>query len=358
VKRQLRAFLRKQGATPAEITEAEREERLALLTIDRLLLPGEAKYTYIEAAARAGMDVDHARRLWRALGFADPPTDARRFTADDVGALIALREQADQTVVASDDQYDELVQRVRAIGGALSRIAEIQSDRVVETVEEGRLAGLSDAEIAAQVPESLDWARIAGLIDYGVRLQLRAALWRKLAGPKLDEDGSPQLAVGFVDLVGYTALSQELADDELADLVARFDAVAYDTVAEHGVRVVKTIGDEVMFVGEDIGATARAALALSQRTAAEDLLPNARAGVAAGPVLAYDGDYYGPIVNLASRLVDIARPGSVLVDGTVREALEGDDDLDFRRLRTRRLRDIGRTEINLLRPARTPAEAD
>jgi adenylate cyclase len=75
-------------------------------------------------------------------------------------------------------------------------------------------------------------------------------------------------------------------------------------------------------------------------------------------VLAYDGDYYGPIVNLASRLVDIARPGSVLVDGTVREALEDDDDLDFRRLRTRKLRDIGRTEINLLRPARTPAEAD
>lgn len=350
--RQLRAFLRKQGATPEEISEAERDERLALLAIDRLLLPGHPKYTYVEAAARAGMDVEHARRLWRALGFADPPTDARRFTDDDVNALIALREQANRALFPTEDQYGELIQRVRAIGGALARIAEVQSDQVVQTVEGGRVAGLSDAEIAAQVPGSLDWPRIAGLIDYGVRLQLRAALWRKLAGPDINEEGSPRLAVGFVDLVGYTALSQELADDELTELVARFDAVAYDTVAEHGVRVVKTIGDEVMFVGEDIAATARAAMALSKRTAAEDLLPNARAGLAAGPVLAYDGDYYGPVVNLASRLVDIARPGSVLVDGTVREALEGDEEFDFRRLRTRRLRDIGRTEINLLRPSR------
>ena len=166
--------------------------------------------------------------------------------------------------------------------------------------------------------------------------------------------GTQFLTVGFVDLVGYTALSQELEQDDIAALVGRFEALAYDTVAEHGARVVKMIGDEVMFVSEDAGAAALIALRLTERSAVDDVLPEARAGLACGPVVAYEGDYYGPVVNLASRMVGLARPGSVLASEEVHERLRDDDAFRFDRLRSRRIRDIGRVEVWLLEGAREP----
>jgi adenylate cyclase len=185
-----------------------------------------------------------------------------------------------------------------------------------------------------------------------MRLQLRAALWRKYAGSGPDEADEQQLTVGFVDLVGYTALSQELEEEELSGLVSRFEEIAYDTVAEHAARVVKMIGDEVMFVSEDPAAAAHIALRLSERSAVDEVLPEARAGLACGPVVAHEGDYYGPVVNLASRVVELARPGSVLTSEYVHAALADDPSFGFRRLRSRKIRDIGRVEVWLLESAR------
>ncbi len=154
-----------------------------------------------------------------------------------------------------------------------------------------------------------------------------------------------ELAVGFVDLVGYTALSQELEPDELAAMVARFDELAYDTVAQLGGRVVKTIGDEVMFVAADVAAAVQIAVRLIERSALDDVLPEARAGVGYGTMLAQEGDYYGPVVNLASRIVALARPGSVVASDSVHDALEYDAGIEWRRLRSHRIRDIGRVEL-------------
>ena len=136
-------------------------------------------------------------------------------------------------------------------------------------------------------------------------------MWRKLIAEQGADQSTPttELVVGFLDLVGYTALSQELDADELAELVDRFEALTHDTVAELGGRVVKTIGDEVMFVAEDTAQAATIALRLTERTGTDEVLPLARAGLACGTVLARDGDYYGPVVNLAHRLVELARPG-------------------------------------------------
>lgn len=343
--RWLRTYLRRRGASVDEIARAEEEGRLALLSLDRQLLPGKPRYTFAEAAQKAGFDVDVARRLWRALGFSDLPDDARRFSDIDVDALVTLQHRFANSLLPDDPSHAALVQYVRVIGGSLAKIAEVQSDQVVSAIRSARGRGFSDEEIAVMVPETIDWERVSRLIDYGLRLQLRATLWRKLAVQDVSGEGTEPLSVGFVDLVGYTALSQELEPEELGALVTRFEELAYDTVAEQGGRVVKTIGDEVMFVANEAGAAARIALRLTQSSAVDALLPDARAGLDSGPVLAQEGDYYGPVVNLASRLVEIARPGTVLASSAVHDALADHSSFGWNRLRSRRIRDIGRVEV-------------
>src|SRR6185503_9537109 len=101
------------------------------------------------------------------------------------------------------------------------------------------------AEVLA---EHADFEGVARLIEHVYRLQLRAAMWRRLAGNEPSAIGTVEGAVGFVDLVGYTALAEELEDESLAELVQRFVDLAHDTVVRAGGRIVKTIGDEVMFV--------------------------------------------------------------------------------------------------------------
>ena len=127
---------------------------------------------------------------------------------------------------------------------------------------------------------------------------------------------SPIMAVGFADMVGFTVLSQHLGDDELAAVVSRFEELAHDTVVALGGRVVKMIGDEVMFVVQTATGAAEIGLSLAEAYADDELLSDVRVGLAIGPVLVQDGDFYGPVVNLASRLVGVANPGTVLVSAS------------------------------------------
>jgi adenylate cyclase len=343
--RKLRSFLRKRGVPPEEIARAEREDRLLLLAFDYQLMPGRPRYTFAEACQRASFDVETAKRLWRALGFPDAPQEERLFRDEDVETIITMRHQIDSTIVPVGENYEQLVQIVRVVAGSLAKIAEVESDALATAVRERRLEGVPDEEIAMQLTDSLDWSRLSRLIDYALRLQLRASARRKLTATDPQAIGAEDLAVGFVDLVGYTALSQELEPEELGALVSRFEELAYDTVAEHGGRVVKTIGDEVMFVAADSADAARIALRLTERSAVDELLPEARAGLAGGTVLAQEGDYYGPVVNLASRLVELARPGSVLASSELHATLADDPAFAWQRLRSRRIRDIGRVEV-------------
>jgi adenylate cyclase len=107
-----------------------------------------------------------------------------------------------------------------------------------------------------------------------------------------------------------------------------------------------------MFVAEEPAAAARIALRLTERSAVDEILPEARAGLGCGPLIAHEGDYYGPVVNLASRFVEIARPGSVLISEELHGQLADDESFVFQRLRSRRIRDIGRVEVWLLEAVR------
>jgi len=119
-----------------------------------------------------------------------------------------------------------------------------------------------------------------------------------------------------VDLVGSTALSRRVTTAELVAVVERFEEVTYDIATARGGRVVKYIGDEVMFVVADAPAACDIALALLEAFA-DDPTVTPRAGVAEGELLDRGGDYHGPIVNLAARLADIAVAREVLVSREV-----------------------------------------
>ena len=155
--------------------------------------------------------------------------------------------------------------------------------------------------------------------------------------------------MGFADLVGFTALAQQVTDVELAEVVDQFERLAYDVVVAGGGRVVKMIGDEVMFLVDDPVCAAEIALGLADasRDAAE--LSDVRVGMAVGPVIEREGDAFGATVNLASRATAIAYPGTVVVSPELRELLEDRPELAFRAMRPRYLKHIGRVSLSVLR---------
>ena len=341
----LEQFLLGRGATAEEIRRAEIEGWLTPLAIDRSLFTEQAVFSREVVAERSGVAPEVSARLWRALGFPDVPDGEPAFTEESVVVLRTLQERVERWFVRRDQSPDEateaLVQQVRALSGGFARVAEVLSDSVVDSVEAGREVGLDDATLATAYIDAFDWGSLAPLFDYVLRLQMRDAVWRKLA---IEDSSStrPTLSVGFLDLVGYTALSQILEDDELRELVGRFEALTHDTIAQLGGRVVKTIGDEVMFVSEAPEITAQIALRLTERTGNDGVLPDARAGLAYGSVVAREGDYYGSVVNLAHRLVELAYPGTVLVSAELHDAIVEDPTFAFGRARDRKIRDIGR----------------
>jgi adenylate cyclase len=217
----------------------------------------------------------------------------------------------------------EVLGLIRVIGGAISRIAEAAVSVFLVDVESPHLrSGMSELELAKKVFDA------AGLVD-GLTARLDPILRRQIqqtvernrrASIDAVERLQYRLAVGFVDLVGFTALSARLPADELALFIGRFEAAAHDVVTQHGGRVVKMIGDEVMFVAEDAAGACEAALALTERFASgfDGVVP--RGGLAYGNVLQRSGDYYGSVVNLASRLADLAVPMEVLVTDPLADA--------------------------------------
>ena len=348
-------FLRRRGVSPTELEQAGRSGFLTLLTLDRAVAPGDRKYTQTEVAARAGTDVETARAVWRAIGFPDLPDDLPAFTDSDADALRAFTERLRHPWIY-DWSPDRALPQARITSSALARIADAESDDIVRSVNEARQAGMSDEDVAKLVVQNLAFDDISRLLDHAHRLQLRAALWRKLAGSEPGTPGTVEATVGFVDLVGYTTLAEGLDDDALAALIERFAAVAHDTVVAAGGRIVKTIGDEVMFITDRPATAARIALELSAASTRDPLLPEARAGLATGPVLSREGDYFGGVVNLASRLTRLAFPGTVLVSSDVAAALEGDPQFRLRRIARQRVRGIGRLEVFRLDPAPVPTD--
>jgi adenylate cyclase len=161
-----------------------------------------------------------------------------------------------------------------------------------------------------------------------------------------------RLSVGFADLVSYTRLSQKLEERELAALVDRFGRRSADVIAGAHGRLVKTVGDEVLFVADSAADAARIGLELAETMAEDPVLPDVRVGIATGTVLTRMGDVFGRTVNLASRLTAQAAPGTVLVDAETADALAGSPDFALDVERTRAVRGLGLVRPGTVRRTR------
>jgi adenylate cyclase len=338
----IRAVLSGLGVDDGEIEAAERTGTLAFLAIERLVLPDPAVYNLDEVSAVTGMPTEQIVQLWRSLGYPDPSRRDRLFTETDAEMLRTVAELTEEGFLAPD----LAVQMSRVIGSSLARVASAMIDTFGRDLDTKATA---DEEFAVYAGTLLP--TMPKVMDYVWRRHLQAAARRRLTREAQGDAQPDHTTVGFADLVGFTALSQQLDEHQLAHVVDRFEAIAYDTVVLLGGRVVKMIGDEVMFVVDDVRAAAEIALALSEAYRSEDSLSDVRVGLASGPALEREADYYGPVVNMASRIVNIAFPGSVVVDESVHAALEDDPAFSWRFLKHRRLKDIGRVPLWALRRA-------
>ena len=355
----VRALLEDLGCSAAEIDRAVADDALDLLTVDRMVLPAERRMTQAQVAETTDIPIETARRFWRALGFLDVGDDDPVFTEMDIEAVRLFQSMVAIGLVDTDSA----VQMARVIGSSMARIAEAEAGPGATPMLVSSGDSIIDADrFAREAGTSLP--AMARLLEYVWRRHLQAATRRAMLHRvrRAEEGISPVMAVGFADMVGFTMLSQHLRDEDLAAVVARFEALAHDTVVALGGRVVKMIGDEVMFVVPTASSAASIGLSLAEAYADDELLSDVRVALAIGPVLVQDGDFYGPVVNLASRLVGVANPGTVLLSDEFRTALadepEGLDRFELRALRPRTLKDIGRIQVWKLSRAGTAPGAD
>jgi adenylate cyclase len=292
--------------------------------VERQLLGAEPSLTRAEVAERAGVPPEVALKLWRLLGFAQQDDDAVAFVEADVVALRQAAELVELGILSPERQ----AALVRTWGRSFARLAEWQSTLLADVAaDRGDLPDLLPDLVGEVVP------RVEALQGYVWRRHLAGASARLFAdGAPPDADALP-LAVAFVDIVGFTSRSKELDERELVSWIEHFEAECSSMVVDHGGRVIKNIGDEVLFVADDVAAAAAATLRMAERGADDgDDFPQVRAGLAYGDVVARLGDVYGPTVNIASRLTSLARPGTVLVDHGVHDALSEQETFAFRRL--------------------------
>ncbi|HEX4868592.1 MAG TPA: adenylate/guanylate cyclase domain-containing protein, partial [Acidimicrobiales bacterium] len=321
---------------------AEADGTLAILAIDRLALGQEICHDVTAAAELTGLSEDDVRHIWRSLGFPEPAEGEAAFSDEDVRNMRAVAELMEAGVVRPDIAFA----MTRVLGSSMARVASAIVDAVSAQAEE-----LEQSEVA------LDPAIRAGgflpmfpdILEQVWRRHLQAAARRRLL--RGDPEEGEGLVVGFADLVGFTALAQQASDEELAQVVDQFERLAYDVIIAGGGRVVKMIGDEVMFLVDDPVAAAEIALGIAEASRSSADLTDVRVGLAIGPVLEREGDAYGATVNLASRSTAIAYPGSVVVSPELRAVLAEHPDYAFRNLRPRSLKNIGRVSLSVLRRA-------
>lgn len=314
--------------------------------LEELLLGGERRYDKTEACRRANVSLELGERVWRAMGFASLADGEVAFTDGDVNALRITGEQIERGVIT-----EELAVRMaRAMGQALARLAESEIDAMAQMMftpgkppTDEEVDGLLDY-IGEMLPH------MEPLINQVWRRQLAASGTRSMAAAVANPDrafaAAPQ-GIGFADIVSFTELSRSLDESELAKLVDGFESVAVDIIAANRGRLVKTLGDEVMFAADDPVAVTEIGLDLAE---AMDT-PRVRVGLAYGPVLPMMGDLFGTTVNLASRITAMARPGAVLGDSGLAGGLDGRKAYHTVRILRRPARGLGVVQPYVVRRA-------
>ncbi|MEW9527043.1 adenylate/guanylate cyclase domain-containing protein [Microbispora sp. NPDC049125] len=316
----------------------------------RLILGPSPSYTRRQVAEAAGVPQDLAARVWRALGFATLADDVVAFTDADLAALNRIRDLLDEGLL--DERT--VIRMARALGRTTARLAQWQAEIMIETLldPQGRPSDDDLARAMETVTRLLpDFEQT---LLHVWRSQLAAAASRLTALADAGDEPvptRPDLAVGFADLVSFTRVSRELDELALADLIESFESRASDVIAAHDGRLVKTLGDEVLFTAADPPTAAAIALDLVDELRPRGEGPDVRIGLAYGPVLPVMGDVFGTTVNLAARLTSMARPGTIVTDDGMAEGLAGAAGTDLLKLRRRPARGLGVVQPYVLRRA-------
>lgn len=303
-----------------------------------------------DIAAAAGVSDDDARRLWRALGFADA-ANQNAFTSADQGAL----ELVARTVSESGIDFETMLRLTRAIGHTVARLADWQMATISTALEEFTTPDLS-SPVAMQAALDLVEQQVPHfdkLLVYAWRRHLAASVSRiEMLGSSDEELHVPQATVGFADLVSFTALSNELDEHEIGDMVEVFETRCSDVIADHNGRVIKTLGDSVLFMESDPAQAIDIALDIIAVIGGDEKLPDVRLGLATGPVILRMGDVYGPPVNLAARFTAVARRNRVIIDERTAELLPPTE-FETRPLPARPIRGFGDIEPVTVRRVRS-----
>lgn len=307
--------LEQEGFSLEELRRATAEDRLVLLPLERVLEGEGPRYTPEGVAERAGLDVRFLSDARRALGAPRAEPRDRILTEED----LELAHRAKRLIDAGIGEEAFLaITRVmsQAMANVAAAFATIFGEALLRPGDTERDLGLRYAEAMREL-----WPLTAPALQQVLNLRMREQIRQAVVGQAELRSGhlpgAQRITVGFVDIVGFTSLGEQVPPDELAEVVGRFERRVEDAVLPP-VRLVKTLGDAAMLTSPEAAPLVRTVLVLVEGSGDDG--PLLRAGLAAGDAITRAGDWYGHPVNLASRLTASARPGSVVTAREVREA--------------------------------------
>ncbi len=309
--------------------------------LERAILGQDPVFNAADVAARTGVTIDEARRLWRALGFPEHGLETA-FTDADSDALSVLI----GVVRAGLIDFDMAVNLTRAVGQTMARLADWEVATLVHRVEELEASEEATGSRIGSALRLVDEIQqpFEELLVYVWRRHLAAAVARVEALRANEEDlNTVQLTVGFADIVSFTALSNRLTEERIGDLVELFESRCADVVAAQRGRIIKSIGDSVLFVNDDPVRAYDTAEGIINVVGRDTRMPDIRVGLASGSVVMRLGDVFGPPVNLAARLTAVARRNRIIIDQTTADLLPGEE-FETRPLPARPVRGFGIVE--------------
>ena len=311
-------YLTARGATLEQLVEAHRLGSLPAVAGDLLRGTKPPSLSVEELATRTGVPVE---RILRVLLSAGLPVTSDSSLPEDLSTLTSTFEQA--AIVMGEDA---ILAFTRVLGGAATTIAEAAVALFYAELGPGADREGSDELARARLSEAatLAFISVPGVLsrllliqfDRASRRALPARGWSALAGEvgsKATPGHTEFVTLGFVDLVGSTQWAEQLSLRDHSLALSRFESAAWSSAVQGGGRVIKMIGDEVFFTAPSVDAACRIGIEICQAAASDPHLPPARGAVGHGLVTPREGDYFGPLVNLVSRLVKVAAPDTLVV---------------------------------------------
>jgi adenylate cyclase len=336
--------LEDEGFTLEELRDAAAHDRLALLPVDRVLAGDGKLYTQEEVAEDTGLSVDFLNEAARALGVPARDPGERVITEGELELSRNAKLLLDAGL--SEEAFLELTSVMsRSMANVAASMATVFGEALLQPGDTERDLGLRYAETLRSLGP-LAAPTLQQMLNLRLREQMRNAVISQAELESGRLAGSQPVTVGFVDIVGFTKLGEDVPAEDVGNVIRRFERAVAEAV-EPPVRLVKTIGDAAMLVAPEPKPVVDAVLGLVERSNGEP--PLLRGGIATGEGLSRAGDWYGRPVNLASRLTDFARRGSVVTSREVRD--EVGDGYNWSEAGSRRFKGVrGTVDVYRVRP--------